>query len=350
MMRKATLALAVCLATPHAAFGETVGLSAPLSGPYADLGRQLRQGAEAAGAVRLSTHDDACTEQGAAAAARRFVAEEVALVIGYICTEAIESALPILAEAGIPVVTPGVRTNSLTDRRERTGWPVFRMTVRADSEQQAVSSTLTERWRDELFAIVDDGTIYGRELAEAFRFAAEQKGLKPVFVDTFRPQLDNQVALAGRLRRAGATHVFVGGERDDIATLAQSAAELDYDLAIAGGEALRAEGEKPLRAGVLMIGLPEWSAIADPALVEALKSEGIQPEGYVLPGYAAAELAAQAIGQASTGDGAVEDALKTGTFETALGSIRFDGNGDMSGDLYRLFRYDGEQFVEVGRE
>ncbi len=84
----------------------------------------------------------------------------------------------------------------------------------------------------EPFAIVDDGTIYGRELAESFRLAAEQAGLKPVFVDTFRPQMDNQIGLIGRLRKAGATHVFVGGDRDDIAIMARDAAELAADLTL----------------------------------------------------------------------------------------------------------------------
>ncbi len=72
------------------------------------------------------------------------------------------------------------------------------------------------------------------------RAAAEQAGLKPVFVDTFRPQLDNQIGLVGRLRKAGATHVFAGGDRDDIAIMARDAAELGVPLVIAGGETLRA--------------------------------------------------------------------------------------------------------------
>ena len=76
---------------------------------------------------------------------------------------------------------------------------------------------LVREWRNDLFAIIDDGTIYGRELAETLRAAAELAALKPVFVDTFRPQLENQIALAGRLNRAGATHVFAGGDAEDVA-------------------------------------------------------------------------------------------------------------------------------------
>ena len=63
-----------------------------------------------------------------------------------------------------------MRTDSLTDRRNKTGWPVFRLGPRADSEREAVGRAAHARCgASELFAIVDDGTIYGRELAESVR-------------------------------------------------------------------------------------------------------------------------------------------------------------------------------------
>jgi branched-chain amino acid transport system substrate-binding protein len=208
--------------------GLKIGVVAPLTGPSARLGEQIRVGAEAAVSVNpaatLDVVDDQCGADGGAAAARQLAADKAAVVIGFLCTEAIEAAMPIFKDAGIPVVTVGVRTDSLTDRKAKTGWPVFRLAPRADAEGAAISSVLTGLWRSELFAIIDDGTVYGRELAETLRADAEKKGLQPVYVDQFRPQLDNQVALAGRLRRAGATHVFVGGDRDDIAILGRDAA------------------------------------------------------------------------------------------------------------------------------
>ncbi|TJW43998.1 MAG: ABC transporter substrate-binding protein, partial [Mesorhizobium sp.] len=195
-----------------------VGVAAPLSGPSAILGKQIEAGAslaaEANGA-EIKTVDDACTADGGAAAAREFATAKVNVVVGFLCTEAIEAALPILKDAGIPVITVGVRTESLTDQRAKTGWPVYRFAPRGDDERNAVATILTSLWQNELFAIVDDGTIYGREIAETLRAAAEQAALKPVFVDTFRPQLDNQIGLIGRLKKAGATHVFAGGDGSD---------------------------------------------------------------------------------------------------------------------------------------
>ena len=155
--------------------------------------------------------------------------------------------------------------DGLPDRHAKTGWPVYRLGPRGDDERNAAAARLTALWRDDLFAIVDDGTIYGREIAETFRAAAEQAALKPVFVDTFRPQLDNQIGLVGRLKKAGATKVFAGGDGDDIAIMGRDAAQLQAGITFAGGENLRIPvGDVPYAVGTLMIALPEWADVADP--------------------------------------------------------------------------------------
>ncbi len=182
--------------------------------------------------------------------------------------------MPALKQAGIPVITIGVRTNSLTDNREKTGWPLYRLAPRADGEAVAVSRVIPALWREKPFAIIDDGTIYGRELAESLRSAVEQVQLKPVFLDVFRPQLDNQIGLIGRLRKAGATAAFVGGDRDDVAIMGRDSAELSAGIIFAGGEALRAASSGvPLAKGTIMIGLPEWSEIADPGVAYRIRRE-----------------------------------------------------------------------------
>lgn len=324
-----------------------IGVAAPLSGASAILGGQVRTGAVIAAellGVALDVADDRCTAEGGAEAAKRFVEAKVAVAAGFLCSEALEAALPALKQAGIPVITVGVRTDSLTDRREKTGWPVYRLGPRGDGEREAAAAILTKMWRSELFAVVDDGTIYGRELAESFRVAAEQSGLKPVFVDTFRPQFDNQVALVGRLRKAGATHVFVGGDGEDIAVMARDAAVLGTDMVFAGGETLRlADRAVPPAEGTLMIAPAEWTSMAAPAVVSAFEARKATTDGYALPAYAAVEIANAA---AASGKPPAE-ALDGGDFATALGTVRFDAKGDLATNPYRLFRFDGTNYVPL---
>jgi len=312
-----------------------IGLMAPLSGNFEILGKQMQEGAAAAAqakGVELAIADDRCDAEGGASAARELIARDVALVVGGLCSEAMDAALPLLTEASIPVISTGVRADRFTDLREREGWLFWRVAPRDDAERSAAADILVPLWRNDLFAIVDDGTIYGRELAETLRLAAEVAGLKPAFVDTFRPQSENQFALIGRLTRAGATNVFVGGDRDDIGIIARDAAEAKAELTIAGGEMLRAPSGIPLRAGVLMVGMPEGS----PEL-----------EGYAFPAHAAVEIAAAALTQAGDDMASIQELLSRSEFQTVMGPVKFDAKGDLSRNPYRLHRFDGEKFVIV---
>src|SRR5690606_30576001 len=105
-----------------------------------------------------------------------------------------------------------------------------------------------------------------------------------------------QIGLVGRLRRASATHVFVGGDRDDIAVMARDARQIGADMVFAGGETLRAApGDVPLAAGTLMIALPEWADGGGKDVASRLAADGTIAEGYILPAYAAIEIARAAL-------------------------------------------------------
>ncbi len=357
-MKRAGIALApvLALAWSTLAWSEdlAIGIAAPLSGPFSQLGRQIQRGADTASSLRtdeeiiLRVEDDRCSEEGGLAAARSFAEMDVKAVVGFVCTVAMEAALPILNKAGIPVLTPAVRTVSLTQKDESKKSTVFRLAPRTSDEVDAVSDILTRRWRDAFFAIVDDGTIYGRELAEGLRLRAKDAGLDPVFVDGFRPQLENQSGLARRLRKAGATHVFIGGDRDDVAVIAQDAEELGIDLEIAAGEALRAApGPVKLKPGILMIGLPDWKDISDRAILADFELGESETDGYMLPAFAATQIAAEALIEARESERPVSDVLTSTTYSTIIGPIAFGTDGELKENPFRLFRFNGTTFVET---
>lgn len=352
----AAVLLSLALASPAAAQGVTIGVVGPLSGPFALLGRQIVDGARAAlpatGNIVIVTADDKCEADGGAEAARQLVAQKVGIVVGFLCTEALEAALPVLQAQGLAVITPGVRAPSLAEQRAPKRPPVFRLQPKPGMEAAAAANALSHIWRDALFAVIDDGTIYGRDLAETVRLDLDQKGLKSVFNDTYRPGLDNQVALITRLKRAGATDVFVGGQRDDIAVIGRDAAKLGYPLVLAGGEALRAApGVTDLQPGTLMIAPvpPETLASASKA-DQAITAAGGTPLGYTVPAYAAVEIATDALVNAGNGGKTVPQALAAMSFSTAMGPVRFGADGSRETNPYRLYRYDGSHFIEVRQQ
>lgn len=324
-----------------------IGIAAPLSGPSARLGQQVlagaRQGTADRPGLRRIEADTACTADGGREVAARFVGERAAIVTGFLCTEALEAALPILSAARIPVVTPGVRTLRFTDRRARTGALLFRIAPRADAAAEAIALSIAERWRDVPFALVDDGTVDGRGLADAVRTRLEAAGLKPALIDTFRPADEKQFGLVRRIAASGVTRLLIAGERPDVAIIARDAASNGLALEIVGSEALLDEpGPVPLPAGTLAIA-PLWRfpgapGEADPDAPEAR-------EGYFGLSLAATEAAADALDEAERSGRPLADVLGATRFSTALGPVRFDAKGDSSLDLFRAYRFDGTDFV-----
>ena len=341
-----------------------IGVAGPLVGSPSILGRQLMDGARAAVdragkgakfAIEIVEADTGCSADGGKSAAQRFVDAGARVVVGFLCDDAIESALPILKTAGIPLIDVGGRANRLTDKRARTGNLVWRIAPRSDAEAKNIAALLAKRWKDEPFGLIDDGSIAARGLSDAVRRLLADKGLKPQSVDNYRPAEEKQFGLVRRLQRTGVTRFFIAGDRPDIAIIIRDAGENGLAMQVVGGESLIDEaGEVPLVDGVVSIApktrFPELaspSASPDPELTP-IERDAAGPQGYFGPAYAAAEIAIAAIETANDNGAAktqIETALSNTAFQTALGPVRFDAKGDSDLDLTRVYRWTGERFV-----
>jgi len=326
-----------------------IGVSAPMSGYFEILGEQVEAGAQTALGDRtdiaLVVADDACSPEGGARSAEALIAAKAVLVIGFPCIEAFDAAMPKLAEAGIPVILLGVQAEGLSEVRSEKGWPSVRLAPRNQDEAEALATYLRSAWRTVNFALIDDGTLYGRQFAETVRFLLEEFNLKPVFADTYRPQLENQMALVRRLQKAGATHVVIGGDAFDAAVIGKNADTAGVKLTLAGGSALIAPPSGDvLPEGTILVALPDWLE-REPAreLAESLPDNVIVDDGYFVPAHAAARIALTAIEQLDESGRVPLGALTGKTFDTALGPVRFGEDGDLTRNLFEIF------VVEDGR-
>lgn len=323
-----------------------IGIAAPLSGTNSILGRQVAAGARAAAAKSGATPieaDTRCNAEGGKAAAERFAAEKTQVVVGFLCTEALEAALPVLREAGIPTIDVGVRTDRFTAKRAKTDDPVWRIAPRADAEAAAVSRLVAARWRDVPFGILDDGSIYGRGLADAVRALLEADGIRPSNLDTYRPAEEKQFGLVRRMERTGVTHFFIAGERSDAATIMRDAAANGLTIDVIGGEQLL---DEPADAAELAVGtLAVGTQGRFPGLAAPDEANAAERQGYFGPSFAAAEIADTAVRLAERRRAPLASVLGETEFQTSLGPVRFDSNGDSNLDLFRVFRFDGRDFA-----
>lgn len=339
----ALLALACPAASQEAA---RIGVAAPTAGPNAVLGAQVlagaRQAAAKSGSVLIEA-DTQCTPDSGRQAAERFVTGKARAVVGFLCSEALEGALPVLRAAGIPAIDVGVRADRFTAQRRKSNDLVWRLAPRAGAEADALARLVTTRWRDLAFGILDDGSVYGRNLADAVREKVEAAGLRPAAVDAFRPAEEKQFGLARRLARTGITHFVIAGDRGDAATIARDASANGAAIQIIGGEQLIDEPPDAAEVpeGTLAVGVEETFR----KLVPPGEADAAERAGYFGPGLAAVEIAAAAVDGARRGDKPMSAVMNETAFPTSLGTVRFDANGDADLDLFRVFRFNGRDFV-----
>lgn len=332
-----------------------IGVVAPQSGPYALLGEQVVRGAKAAAAATGDTVlalDESCEPGAGQGIAQQLATAGASAAIGFLCVETLSDALPKLKDSGIAAITVSVRSKILREDATRYDWPFFRLAPADGEEADKLAQTILTRFQNRPIALVDDGTIYGRELMSAVRQKLESGGIKPVFTDTFRPGQEQQLALVRRLVKAGASHVVVGGDRNDVAIMARDAAEEGTPLAFIGGDVLRAANRPvPLPDGVLAVALPPYADLpaAEP-IVRQLREAGAEPEGYTLPAYAAVQIAHAATLAASKQKVPIAVALRDLTVGTVIGPLRFASTGELVDNPYRLQEWRNNRFHLLGSE
>ena len=333
-------ALLVLAAGPASALGADlrVGLAIPETGTFAPLGRQVREGFEVWQIENgdeftdLVEGEDRCDAASGVESAQSLAEAGVDIVVGYLCAESL---------------TLTVRADILAEEAERNDWRFYRLAPRDSKEAEVATEAIISLWADQSFALIEDGTIQGRELVEAIRVALEERGLKPNFIDNYRPGQDRQPSLVRRLNAAGVSRVFAGGDRSDIAIIARDAEAAGLDLRFMGGDALNApRGEIPLPEGTLAIvatdALPDAASYS---AASAFAEVGLPIEGLRLPAYVAAQILGALAPMHERGN--LGELLQRSQFGTALGIVSFGSDGERQQPGFSLAEWRDGRFERV---
>lgn len=339
------------VASPAGAQGLTIGLVAPLDGPFAILGKQILAGAKAqaeASGNRILPVPETCAPDSGVDVASRLIAGGASVAIGFLCADSLIGSAQALKEASIPAITLSARSKVLFEDAVKNGWPIYSLSPRPGEDASATAAEMAGLWPNAAIALLDDGTLNAHELAANIRLALEGKGIKPVLNDAFRPGLDNQKILVRQLQKAGVSAAFVSGARGDVAVIARDAAAAG--IAIMGGEQLLAADEGiALPDGVLAVIPERWrEQPTASAIVRALAEQDIVAEGYVLPAHAAAQIVDKA--EAMTSDRQdLAASIAGGSFDTAIGTVSFGKDHFRAEDVYRLLEWRNGGFHPPGK-
>jgi branched-chain amino acid transport system substrate-binding protein len=340
-----------------------VAVVGPMTGQYAVFGAQMRRGVEMAVAdinasggllgqkLVLEVGDDACDPKQASAVAGQMASKKVAFVAGHYCSGASIAASDVYNAAGILQISPASTNPLLTERKLNT---VLRVCGRDDQQGLVAGAYIAKRFKDVGVAIVHDNSAYGKGLADETKKSMNKLGKKEAVFDTYSPGEKDYSALVAKLKDAGIGLVYVGGYHTEAALIVRQARSAGLKATLMSGDTMMtdefwiitgASGE-----GSLMTFSPDPSR--DPAaqpVVEKFLRQGWKPEGYTLYSYGATQAWAQAVQRAGTTKAAdVAKVLKSGRrFDTVLGKIAFDANGDVTAPGYVVYEWKGGKYDYV---
>jgi branched-chain amino acid transport system substrate-binding protein len=358
----AAVAAALSAAAPAARADVVIGLIAPLTGPVAAYGDQVRNGAQAAvdainkaGGIQgeqlvLKVADDAGDPKQGVSAANLLVGERVRYVVGPVTSGVAMAASDVFAESGVAMVTPTATAPALTGR----GLPnVLRTCGRDDQQAEVAAAYVLKQLKGKKVAIVHDKGTYGKGLADAFKKGVNAGGVSEVAYLSLNPGEKDLSAVITRLKSGGAELIYFGGYHPEGGLLARQLHEAGLKATIIGGEGLSntelwAIGGDTA-SGTLFTNATD--ALKNPASAQAvavLKEKGIPPEAFTLNAYAAVEVLKAGIEKAGKGANglAVAKALKDGLqVKTAIGTLAYDKNGDLSSPSFSMFKWEAGKIV-----
>ncbi|WP_029014356.1 branched-chain amino acid ABC transporter substrate-binding protein [Niveispirillum irakense] len=339
-----------------------VGFAAPLSGPLAAVGEQLRTGTQQALAdinakggvlgekLVLVTEDDGGLPAQAVSVANKLVTQDVAVVIGHLQTGTTLPAAKIYGDEGILTITPTATAPEVT---EDGGDLMFRTCGRDDQQGPVAAAYIARHLKDKRIALLQDQTTYGKGLADATKQALNAAGIQEVLYTSLKGGERDYTALVTRLKAERAEVVYFGGYYSDAAQFVRQMREAGLDSIFISGDTLASDDYMalagPAGEGTLMSFSADARTLPAAATVlEGFQARGEKPGAYTLYAYAALQVWAQAAEKAGSSDGAkVARALRDRRYDSVIGPLSFDEKGDRRDTDYVIYRWAGGKYSTV---
>lgn len=335
-----------------------IGTAGPMTGQYAAFGRQMREGAamavddlNAAGGVlgqpvELLIGDDRCDPRQAVTVANDMAADGIVFMAGHFCSGASIPASEVYAEENILQISPASTNPALT---ETGGDNVFRVVGR-DDQQGAIAGTLiADSYPAATIAVLHDGSSYGQYLSQATMVTLADRGVPVSVFDSYQQDLTDAGPLVAELDQQDIDVLYVAGYHDDVGRIARALRDRGMETQLIGADALVTEDFYTVAGaasdGTLMTFYPDPRDFAEATdVVVRMRADGFEPEGYVLYAYAAVQVWAEAAERAGTTDtDALVAEMRRGSFDTVVGRLTFDDNGDIEQPSYVWYRWrDGD--------
>lgn len=356
--RTLALSLALSFALAGAASAQTIkiGVAGPTTGPVTQYGQMVREGVDtaierinAAGGVdgkqlEAVTYDDGCEPKQGPVVARRVVNDKVGFVVGHVCSGATIAAASIYDEEGVIMVTPSATSPALTDGKNYEF--ILRTIGRDDQQGPAAAKHIIEHVKPKKVAVLHDKQSYGQGIASSVRDALNKANIEVSMFEGINAGDNDYSAVITKIRASGSDFVYFGGYHPEMGLLLRQAAEQGLKVGFMGPEG---------------VGNPDINAIAGPSvqgmlltlpadfsqnpenkeIVKAFTDKKRNAAGaFQLTAYAATQVIADGIkGAKSTDPAKVIKYLHANTFDTPIGKVSWNKQGDLNSFEFQVFTW-----------
>lgn len=362
---RAALAAATMLATAPAFADTRVGLVAPLTGPNAVFGEQMRRGAEMAIAdinakggvlgekLTLSKLDDASNPSQGVAIANKLATEGGVAAFGNFNSAVSIPSSKIFEDEGIVMISPASTNPQLTEQGFEL---VFRTCGRDDQQGDVAAAWLVKHNKGDKIAVIHDQTTYGKGLADATKSALNKAGVKEAMYDAVNVGDRDMSALVTKMKDAGIQVVYFGGLHTEAGLLVRQMGEAGLKSVFMSGDGVVNQefwniAGKFAEGALVTFGNEYRDKPEAVDVVKRFRDAKFEPEAYTLYTYAAVQVWAQAATKAKSVDAPkVAKAMRDGDYSTVIGKLAFDAKGDRKTTDYVVYKWaDGKYTVVPGQ-
>lgn len=344
----AAIALSACSKPDSGAV--RIGFAAPLTGPQAHIGTDIRDGTQlaiddvnAAGGVdiggkklklELLVEDDEANPTKATTVAQKLVDAKIVAVVGHFNSGASIPASKIYSDNGIPQISPGSTNPKYTQQGYKT---TFRVVANDDQQGPVGAQFAVEKLGVKKVAVIDDSTAYGQGLANSFEAKAKALGVEIVAHEHTTDKDTDFTAILTSIKSKSPDLVFFGGIDPQAGPMVKQMAGLGIQAKFLGGDGMQTPnfiklaGDAGEGAMASIPGLPKDKMPGGKAFLDKFKAKyGKDVELFAPMGYDAVFVFVEAMKRAGSTDPAkyLPELVKT-QYNGVIGPIAFDEKGDL---------------------
>lgn len=343
-----------------------LGLGAMLTGDYASLGIDIRNGAEMAISEKktlfgrpivLQAEDDGCAGPPSVAIAEKFCNDPLVVgIIGYMCSGGSKPASDIHNKYKLLMVSPSSTALELTAR----GIPIFFRTCWNDKIQakRAADFALSKKW--DTVALIHDKSDYGQSLAQDFGENMKAGGAKILASEGITRGDKDFSPVLTKLKPLKPKVVYYGGMAAEGVLIARQLKRVGIEAEFISDDGCYTEKDFIQAGGKATNGCyVTYAKEPDPEWVKRFEKtygprQTFSPQAYdaarILMAAVEKEGKQEGTGTVKIGKKALRDAVAATRYEGITGKIAFDDHGDRTGSVvvvYRVVEEGGKRFFKM---